>query len=72
MPVEADYAALRRAGRALEAIEAAQQVGDSNFRRLEESLRKSGWGEYATKVQVFRKLLEAFNQLGAEHAEVPV
>lgn len=38
--------------------EAAQAIGDSNFRHLEQFLRKGSWGEAANRVQRFRKLLE--------------
>ncbi len=43
-------------------VDAAVDVGDSNFRRLEEQLRKSGWPSYALKVQKLRIKLEDFNQ----------
>ena len=37
--------------------EAARAVNDPSLRRLQESLRKSGWGEQADKVEALRKVL---------------
>jgi hypothetical protein len=43
-------------------VDAAQEIGDSNFRRLENSLRKGGWYEPADRIQEFRKALAALNE----------
>jgi len=50
-------------------VGAAVVVSDSNFRRLESSLRKSGWVEQADKVQAFRKVLEDYNQLNPQNGD---
>jgi hypothetical protein len=43
-------------------VESAQAVGDSNFRKLEEALRKGSWGGAADRVQEFRKILAALTE----------
>jgi hypothetical protein len=42
-------------------VDKALNVSDSNYRRLEDSLRKSGWIAGADEVQVLRKVLAAIH-----------
>ena len=66
---EADWEALhevniRLAREVLKAevvVDKALNVSDSNYRRLEDSLRKSGWIAGADEVQVLRKALAAIH-----------
>ena len=66
---EADWEALqevniRLAREVLKAeavVDKALNVSDSNYRRLEDSLRKSGWIAGADEVQVLRKVLAAIH-----------
>ena len=58
---------LARLDRAEAVVEAAEAIGDSNFRKLEETLRKGSWGAAADRVQEFRKRIEDWIQSDAWH-----